>query len=70
MRGVPESVLNELKRQAAAEGQELQLYLREALARLAGLPNALVLEELRARRLQGPTTEQILEAIVESRRHI
>ncbi|KGN30749.1 antitoxin [Knoellia sinensis KCTC 19936] len=70
IRDVSPEVAETLKSRAAAEGQSLSAYVAAQLEKVAARPsNAQVVERLRARdRSNGPTTDEILDAVQAERR--
>ncbi len=70
IRDVSDEVAETLKERAAAEGKSLSAYVGAELTRIATRPtNAQVVARLRGRdRSQGPTVDQILEAVQAGRR--
>ncbi len=70
IRDVSDEVAETLKERAAAEGKSLSAYVGAELTRIATRPtNAQVVARLRDRdRSEGPTADQILEAVQAGRR--
>lgn len=70
IRDVPPDVAETLKDRAAAEGQSLSAYVVRQLTQIAQRPtNADIVARLRARdRSDGPSTQDIVDALHESRR--
>lgn len=70
IRDVPEDVAATLKERAAAEGRSLSAYVAGELTRIASGPtNAEVVARLRRRtRDDGPTVEDVVEAVGAGRR--
>lgn len=70
IRDVPETVTEQLKQRAAAEGQSLSAYVGAQLALLVSRPtNAEIVARLRRiPRTGGATTQQILDVIAAGRR--
>lgn len=70
IRDVSDEVAEALKQRAAAEGKSLSAYVAAELTKLASRPtNAQVASRLRDRnRTDGPSTEEIIEAIAAGRR--
>lgn len=70
IRDVPDNVAAILRDRAAAVGMSLSAYAAEQLSQVAATPsNAEIIERLRRRdRSEGPTTDEILVALNETRR--
>ncbi len=70
IRDVSDDVAETLKVRAAAEGKSLSAYVAAELTRIASRPtNAQVVARLRDRdRSEGPTADQIVEAVQAGRR--
>ena len=70
VRDVPPEVALTLKERAAAEGKSLSAYVAAELSRIASRPtNAEIVQRLRdLDRDKGPTTEEIVEELRQSRR--
>ncbi|MGI5268735.1 FitA-like ribbon-helix-helix domain-containing protein [Nonomuraea sp. CA-218870] len=70
IRDVPEPVAEQLKARAAEAGLSLSAYVARELADIAARPtNAEIVKRLKARdRSQGPSSEEILQAVAEGRR--
>ena len=70
IRDVDPEVAQALKERAAADGQSLSAYVARELSRLASRPtNAEIVARMRQRdRTDGPTRDDILEALEASRR--
>ena len=70
IRDVPEAVAETLKERAAAAGMSLSAFVAGELATIAQRPtNAEIVARLKARgRSAGPSADDILEAVRESRR--
>jgi plasmid stability protein len=70
IRDVPDEVAETLKHRAAAAGMSLSAYVARELATIAARPtNAEIVQRLKNRdRSAGPTTEDIVQAVHDSRR--
>lgn len=70
IRGVPPEVTETLKQRAAAQGLSLSAYVAGELTKIAARPtNPEIVERLRRiDRTNGPTPEEILSALEDSRR--
>ncbi|MEU6788617.1 antitoxin [Nonomuraea angiospora] len=70
IRDVPEPVAESLKERAAEAGMSLSAYVARALADIAARPtSAEIVKRLKSRdRSQGPSTDDILDAVHEGRR--
>lgn len=70
IRDVSEAVAETLKERAAAAGMSLSAYVAGELAQIAARPtNAEIVQRLKAvDRSAGPSTDDIVEAVRESRR--
>ncbi len=70
IRDVADEVAETLKQRAAAAGMSLSAYVARELATIAARPtNAEIIQRLKDRdRSTGPTTEDIVEAVHDSRR--
>lgn len=70
IRDVDDAVAETLKQRAAADGKSLSTYVAAELAKLAARPsNAQLVERLRSLdRSGGPTRQDILEVVADSRK--
>jgi antitoxin FitA len=70
IRDVADSVAETLKDRAAAAGMSLSAYVARELANIAARPtNAEIVRRLKAKdRSTGPSTDEIVEAVRDSRR--
>lgn len=70
VRDVPDEVADTLKQRAESEGKSLSAYVVAELSRIASRPtNAEIVQRLRASgRVGGPTTDDIVDALSQSRR--